>query len=327
MDRPSRRGANKAAKAEAAGLALKNLREKGLKRMDTVEDLEDNDVYTSMTEEEYAKFANERRKKYGGFVVGEEGDEYVDLGEEDDWTTAQAGASDEEDDAAAGDGKKRKKGGKSPDPKKAKPTKEDKKDRQRLANMFAKNAAAGAGGVKRKTVDGGAPLPTAVDADSLLEDILAGVGATDVPAAPPSSFRAVPRAPPVNQFRRSAPSQPPPSVAATPVTVMKPAATTPVAPRAAPTSVAKGVTWPENVEHVKKTADDEYFIPPPCRRPRLNGATTTRRCPTWTTTPWTRTTSLPPPAPPPPPRRSPRLPGSSSPPRNRPTFPRRQRAL
>lgn len=156
MDRPSRRGANKAAKAEAAGLALKNLREKGLKRMDTVEDLEDNDVYTSvrtqntrlslsgrsmhthtctfalnhhphrscsrnaredqthpwlrksflappktktsarpaktttdlprsprplsppqMTEEEYAKFANERRKKYGGFVVGEEGDECV----------------------------------------------------------------------------------------------------------------------------------------------------------------------------------------------------------------------------------------------------------
>ena len=133
--------------------------------------------------------------------------------------------------------------------------------------MFAKNAAAGAGGVKRKTVDGGAPLPTAVDADSLLEDILAGVGATDVPAAPPSSFRAVPRAPPVNQFRRSAPSQPPPSVAATLVTVMKPAATTPVAPRAAPTSVAKGVTWPENVEHVKKTADDDYFIPPPLSPP------------------------------------------------------------
>lgn len=48
MDRPSRRGANKAAKAEAAGLALKNLREKGLKRMDTVDDLEDNDVYTTV---------------------------------------------------------------------------------------------------------------------------------------------------------------------------------------------------------------------------------------------------------------------------------------
>ena len=30
-----------------------------------------------MTEEEYAKFANERRQKYGGFVVGEEGDECV----------------------------------------------------------------------------------------------------------------------------------------------------------------------------------------------------------------------------------------------------------
>ena len=30
-----------------------------------------------MTEEEYAKFANERRQKYGGFVVGDEGDECV----------------------------------------------------------------------------------------------------------------------------------------------------------------------------------------------------------------------------------------------------------
>ena len=56
-----------------------------------------------MTEDEYAKFANERRQKYGGFVVGEEGDEYVDLGEEDDWTTAQAGASDEEDDESSED--------------------------------------------------------------------------------------------------------------------------------------------------------------------------------------------------------------------------------
>lgn len=161
MDRPSRRGASKADKAAAAASQLKSLREKGTKRLDTVEDLEDNDVYTSvrtrgtrfaspmprmrsrerasasrtrgrihrgrpvdrarrergaqraklqiprwcqqqgcqkkdrertsdltpprpllrdapqMTEEEYAKFANERRQKYGGFVVGEEGDEYV----------------------------------------------------------------------------------------------------------------------------------------------------------------------------------------------------------------------------------------------------------
>jgi hypothetical protein len=48
MDRPSRRGANKAEKAAAAASQLKSLREKGTKRLDTVEDLEDNDVYTSV---------------------------------------------------------------------------------------------------------------------------------------------------------------------------------------------------------------------------------------------------------------------------------------
>jgi len=48
MDRPSRRGASKADKAAAAASQLKSLREKGTKRLDTVEDLEDNDVYTSV---------------------------------------------------------------------------------------------------------------------------------------------------------------------------------------------------------------------------------------------------------------------------------------
>ena len=41
MDRPSRRGASKADKAAAAASQLKSLREKGTKRLDTVEDLED----------------------------------------------------------------------------------------------------------------------------------------------------------------------------------------------------------------------------------------------------------------------------------------------
>ena len=77
MDRPSRRGANKAAKAEAAAAQLKNLREKGLKRIDTVAEAEDNAVYDVVTDEEYAKIVNKRREEYGGFVVGEDGDECV----------------------------------------------------------------------------------------------------------------------------------------------------------------------------------------------------------------------------------------------------------
>ena len=45
MDRPSRRGANKAAKAEAAAAQLKSLKEKGSKRFDTMEEAEDKAVY------------------------------------------------------------------------------------------------------------------------------------------------------------------------------------------------------------------------------------------------------------------------------------------
>ena len=109
-------------------------------------------------------------------------DSYVDLGEEDDWSKAQPGMSDDEeedDDDADADGKKRKKGGKddSKDAKRAKKPEVDKRDRQRLANMFAKNAAAvAAGGIKRApTADAAASRP-AQDADSLLEDILGGIG-------------------------------------------------------------------------------------------------------------------------------------------------------
>ena len=131
MERPSRRGASKDAKAEAATAGLKNLREKGGKRIDDtdIEANEDNiyDVVRAtwlrlvrfsvsralpradeqhslqndlrhaplpprltsnrslhhavriaqVTEEEYAALVYKRREEYGGFVVGEEGDECV----------------------------------------------------------------------------------------------------------------------------------------------------------------------------------------------------------------------------------------------------------
>ena len=45
MERPSRRNANKAAKAQAATAGLKDLKDKGLKRFDTLADAEDKNVY------------------------------------------------------------------------------------------------------------------------------------------------------------------------------------------------------------------------------------------------------------------------------------------
>ena len=103
----------------------------------------------------------------------------------------------------------------------------DKRDRQRLANMFAKNAAAAtAGAPKRQRTEGGASaMDTAQDADALLEDILNGVGGDDagLPAVaaaasrrpPPSAAGPTPTAVPpgpVNQFRRPAPHHPPTTV-------------------------------------------------------------------------------------------------------------------
>ena len=183
-------------------------------------------------------------------------DSYVDLGEEDDWTKAQPGMSDEEEEEedADADGKKRKKGGKddSKDAKRAKKPEVDKRDKQRLANMFAKNAAAvAAGGIKRAPAADTAASKPAQDADSLLEDILGGIGGS---SAPVQTF-AKPAAPPANQFRRPAPHAQPPSVQATPVTLMKPSMVTPTAPKAASAPAVRptprAVTWaPEDEPRV-----------------------------------------------------------------------------
>ena len=52
-----------------------------------------------MTEEEYATLVAKRRKENANFVVGaEENDEYVDMGEEEDWTRENPAYRDEEDD-------------------------------------------------------------------------------------------------------------------------------------------------------------------------------------------------------------------------------------
>ena len=58
-----------------------------------------------MTEEEYATLVAKRRKENANFVVGaEENDEYVDMGEEEDWTRENPAYRDEEDDTDGGNG-------------------------------------------------------------------------------------------------------------------------------------------------------------------------------------------------------------------------------
>jgi DNA polymerase alpha subunit A len=136
--------------------------------------------------------------------------------------------------------------------------------------MFAKNAAAAAGGVKRNRPEKEAKQPdaNAMDADDLLESILAGVGGDDAPARP--APRAAPAAFPANQFRRPAPAQPP-SVAPTPAATV-PSVVTPAAPRAAgPPSAGKATPRVTFAEPGPQTGSagpgDEYFIPPPLSPP------------------------------------------------------------
>ena len=127
--------------------------------------------------------------------------------------------------------------------------------------MFAKNAAAAAGGVKRnRPSEAKQPEAGAMDADDLLESILAGVGGDDAPAR--LATRPAPAAFPANRFRRPAPAQPP-SVAPTPAATV-PAVVTPAAPRAAGAPASAGKATPRvTFAEPSAAAGDEYFIPPP----------------------------------------------------------------
>ena len=131
--------------------------------------------------------------------------------------------------------------------------------------MFAKNAAAAAGGVKRnRPSEAKQPEAGAMDADDLLESILAGVGGDDAPARP--TTRPAPAAFPANQFRRPTPAQPP-SVAPTPAATV-PAVVTPAAPRAAGAPASAGKATPRvTFAEPSAAAGDEYFIPPPLSPP------------------------------------------------------------
>eukprot|EP00850_Spirogloea_muscicola_P002464 SM000009S23593 [mRNA] locus=s9:972011:982036:- [translate_table: standard] len=156
----------------------------GGRRVDTFSLKLEERVYDEVPEAEYAALVARRRQAAGGFVVGDDGLGYADIGEEDEWDRARGDAeedSGEEDGGAdGGDGHARrdghaarrtntKRGGDAAAKKAAVAAGAAAPGRRNVASMFAAAARPSGGG-------GG----WAGDADSLLDDILAGIGADDL---------------------------------------------------------------------------------------------------------------------------------------------------
>jgi len=102
------RGAAPEASARAAALSeLKNLKDKGGRRVDTFQVREEEKIYDSLSEADYNLLVIKRREEVKNFVVADDGLGYADIGEEEDWNVDQY--SDESEDEDGGTGKKKKK--------------------------------------------------------------------------------------------------------------------------------------------------------------------------------------------------------------------------
>ena len=145
-----------------------------------------------VTEEEYAKLVAKRRKENANFVVGaEENDEYVDMGEEEDWTRENPAYRDDEVDDE--DGKNNANAGMDADDedggaangntKSKKELAKEKKRKQLEKEKLKASKGVGLAGLKMDMKKRKAELEQkeaeAADADALLEDILAGVDQAD----------------------------------------------------------------------------------------------------------------------------------------------------
>ena len=203
---------SKAAKALELTARLREQREgdKKRSRIDEAADEADaiENVYDELDEDAYRALVAKRREAGVDFVVNDAGEGYDDLGEEEDWTTANPNYSDDEEDAPKA------KGAKATE-KKAKATAEEKAAK---ANAKAKgNAGMLLGGVqKKKKLD---EVAADADADAILEDIFAEVDMFN--ASTPATVPA----------RRAAPV----------------AATAPVAPRRSPRKIAQATAAAANV--------------------------------------------------------------------------------
>ena len=145
-----------------------------------------------VTEEEYAKLVAKRRKENANFVVGaEENDEYVDMGEEEDWTRENPAYRDDEGDDADGrnnanasmDAEDEDGGAANGNTKSKKELAKEKKRKQLEKEKLKASKGVGLAGLKMDMKKRKAELEQkeaeAADADALLEDILAGVDQAD----------------------------------------------------------------------------------------------------------------------------------------------------
>ena len=145
-----------------------------------------------VTEEEYAKLVAKRRKENANFVVGaEENDEYVDMGEEEDWTRENPAYRDDEGDDADGrnnanasmDAEDEDGGAANGNTKSKKELAKEKKRKQLEKEKLKASKGVGLAGLKVDMKKRKAELEQkeaeAADADALLEDILAGVDQAD----------------------------------------------------------------------------------------------------------------------------------------------------
>jgi hypothetical protein len=105
------RGLAPEASARAAALSqLKDLKDKGGRRVDNYLVREEEKIYDSLSEADYNLLVLKRREEVKNFVVADDGLGYADVGEEENWNVDQySGESDDDD---GGTGKKKNASGK-----------------------------------------------------------------------------------------------------------------------------------------------------------------------------------------------------------------------
>ena len=90
----------------AALLELKNLKDKGGRRVDNFQVREEEKIYDSLSEADYNLLVIKRREEVKNFVVADDGLGYADVGEEEDWNVDQYGSESDDEDGGAGKKKK-----------------------------------------------------------------------------------------------------------------------------------------------------------------------------------------------------------------------------
>lgn len=174
------RGVAPEVSARAAALSeLKNLKDKGGRRVDTFQVREEEKIYDSLSEADYNLLVVKRREEVKNFVVADDGLGYADIGEEEDWNVDQY--SDESEDEDGATGKKKKKKNADAEAKKDVPNRKAAAlsaaasliGKQRLASMFT--SASGIPSLGRRMRD-----DKGVNTESILDDVLAGISADDV---------------------------------------------------------------------------------------------------------------------------------------------------